>query len=165
MNREIRKIDVYAGTYMDIQYEIRNWEMGDGKPGWAFYIFLREAQIPERFAEVWLKGKKMEFSKHIMYNYNNTFIDNLDWHMGCTFYEKVAGFDKSPRVVKIGCDYQHLYDEGKIYQIDYVMREAEMCIESLHSMVKVLKWCRYCGEYVETLDERGYCQNCPPERK
>lgn len=159
---EHRKSETYSGKYLGVPYEIKHWRFSDGKPQWNYYIFLIEPQIPEAFPSLWLKGKPSNIGgkTRIFYDYGNTLIANLEWHMGCTFYEKVSGFDKQTRIIKVGCDYAHLYDEGKNYSISDIERDVMDCIKSLVDRVKVLQWCSYCGDYVELVDERTRCANC-----
>lgn len=154
---ELNKSEVYSGKYLEVPYEIRHWKR-DGKEYWNYYIFLIEKQLPDAFKSAWLKGKRS--GRHVFYEYYKSWISNLDWHMGCTFYEKISGFDGADKVIKVGCDYAHLYDEGKYYELSDIESDAHICIQSLIDRTRVLSWCHYCGEYVESVDTRNYCENC-----
>jgi hypothetical protein len=159
---EHRKSETYSGKYLGVPYEIRRWYFSDGTPQWNYYIFLIEKQIPDTFPSLWLKPRSYNIGgkSRVSYNYENTIISNLNWHMGCTFYEKISGFDKQQRIIKVGCDYGHLYDAGRNYSLSDIERDVIDCIESLVDRVKVLQWCSYCGDYVELVDERDHCLNC-----
>jgi len=160
---EHRKSETYSGKYLGVPYEIKHWWYSDGSPQWNYYLFLIEKQIPDTFPSLWLKGSVLKMggkSSHVIYKYQDTLIANLDWHMGCTFYEKVSGFDKQTRIIKVGCDYGHLYDEGRNYTLSDIERDVIDCINSLVERVKVLQWCSYCGDYVEAVDERTRCTDC-----
>ena len=161
---ENKKVEVYSGKYLEVPYEIRHWHYSDGTPQWNYYIFLIEKQIPVEFKKLWLPAKKISIGgssgEHIFYDYNNTVISSLDWHCGCTYYEKVSGIDGADRVIKVGCDYAHLYDENKNYTLMDIERDTMNCIESLVSKVNVLKWCSHCGGYSQEVNEKRYCLNC-----
>ena len=159
---EHRKSETFSGKYLGIPYEIVSWSF-DGKPKWNYYVFLIEKQIPDVFPSLWLDGKPVSFggkTTYISYDYENTLISNLDWHMGCTFYEKITGFEGQTKVIKVGCDYSHLYDEGRHYSLSDIEKDVIDCINSLVDRVKVLQWCSYCGDYVEEVDEKNRCSDC-----
>lgn len=158
---EHKKVESYSGKYLGVPYEIRHWSYSNGTPQWNYYIFLSEKQIPSVFKSLWLKPKvAIVGSNHIYYDYSKTLISNLDWHCGCTYYEKISGLDKQTKIVKVGCDYGHIWDEGKSYSIADIERDVIDCINSLVERVKVLQWCSYCGAYVEEVDARTHCSDC-----
>lgn len=160
---EHRKTEVFTGKCNGVPYEIRRWECG-GEKIWNYYLFLIEEQMPDVFPSLWLDGKRMMINekptRHILYEYENTLIADLEWHCGCTYYEKVGGFDGAQRVLKVGCDYNHLWDEGKHYDLSDIEHDVIDCVNSLLDRVKVLQWCAYCGDYVGTVNEKNYCQKC-----
>jgi hypothetical protein len=160
---ENKKIESYSGKYLGIPYEIRHWHYSNGEPQWNYYLFISERQIPEVFPALWLDGTLLDTgskSKRIFYDYSNTMIASLDWHCGCTYYEKISGFDEQDKAIKVGCDYAHLYDVGRCYSLSDIERDVIDCINSLVERVKVLQWCSYCGDYVELVDERNRCPDC-----
>ena len=118
-------------------------------------------EIRERF---WLSPDKSDkVFKGVYYSYHReTLITDLEWHYGCTWYSKVRGVDGEPRVVKIGCDYNHLWDEGRSYDMEYVARDARRCIDSLHDRIPHIKrWCPFCGAYfVPSGDDERKCPKC-----
>lgn len=65
-----------------------------------------------------------------------------DFHCGVTYCQKIINksFDDNPEnkswmadqtFYKIGCDYNHYWDEAKVYDIDFVCMEAERTIDNL----------------------------------
>lgn len=163
-----KKIEVYAGTHLGVNYEIRHWCFSNGMPVWNFYILFIEDQFPDIFDSLWkLRGEKVKIgnkeTKHIYYKYNKTIVGNMKWHGDCTFFEKVSGFDGAPKVVKAGCDYAHLFDEDHRYTLADVELEVIDCIEDLVSRTTVLQRCMYCGEWTKEVDQRQYCQKCANE--
>ena len=161
---EHREVKTWSGEYMGVPYEIRQWSFSDGRPVWNYYLFLNELQLPDAFPKLWLRGKKLKLggrmTKHVYYEYDKTIIGNLEWHCGCTYYDKVSGHDGAVKIVKAGCDYAHLWDENRHYDLMEIEHGMMECVESLHNATTVLKRCLYCGEYVTELNEKNYCEGC-----
>lgn len=154
---EHREHTAYSGKYRGVPYEIQKGRH------WTYYLYLIEEQMPDVFGELWLPGEKYSFGgpDRIMYRYDECdLITSLEWHCGCTYYSKVSGFDGDKRVVKVGCDYQHLYDEGRSHNLTDIERDVIDTVNSLYERVNVLQWCKYCGGYFQEVNERGWCADC-----
>lgn len=52
------------------------------------------------------------------FRYESSDASDLIMHWGCTFYEETVSVETGRTIVKIGCDYQHLYDD------DYRARDS-----------------------------------------
>ena len=153
----------WSDKYKSIAYEVQNFDLLGNKDAWAFYLYLRLDQFNEDIqTSLWLDPKASGIGNHIMYSYSEApVICELDWHCGCTFYEKIGGFDGHKRAVKVGCDYQHYWDEGKHYDVGLVAQEARDCIDSLHLLVADIKrWCVYCGVYFLPSGDEQRCLEC-----
>lgn len=164
----------WNGEYLAVPYEIHNFEVYDKKEGWTFYLYLRELQFEaEDFAKLWLApviddsyGKK-----RIHYNYMSSIIEDIDWHCGCTFYDKLGGIDGDKRAVKVGCDYQHYWDEGHYYNEHILEQDAKNAIDSLYKVFpKIKSWCCWCGAWGYNFipnEEKSYwrCPPCDEKRK
>ncbi len=147
-NFECKKheLNSWNGTYLGVSFEIKNWKnSSDGKENWAFYLILYLDRIPLEYKpnSYWLKGKKN--GSHVTYDYyKHGVISNLEWHCGCTWYSKERGFDGEQKVIKIGCDYSHYWDERHTYWLETVQSDVRNCIDSfLLSVPKYKYWC--CG--------------------
>lgn len=147
-----KKIDVWRGKYKGVPYEINNFKIGNTDQ-WTFYLILSELQVPDLFDAIWLKGKRLKLgdklTRHIAYDYDNSPLSSLEWHCGCTYYEKTGGRDGETRAIKAGCDYGHYWDEGNYYSLSIIEADVVTCIESLFKLTEVLQHCGYCGEYVK----------------
>ena len=158
--------EVWEGSYNGISFEINRFKSkdidGNDKYSWCHYIFVNLDRIPDETIakSFWLKGKVL-FSNRISYDYYKAkWCDVIDFHGGCTWYSKESGFDGSPKIVKIGCDYQHLWDEGFEYDLGYVESEVLRTIESFRAYIPNYKfWCRGNGELCDLsegiLDDNG----------
>lgn len=154
-----------------LSHTIKKWDiikLGHNKT-WTHYIYINiddqiaEKDIAEKF---WLEPIKNERSKRVTYNYWDSIIDLLKFHGGCTWYSKESGPDEEKRIVKIGCDYQHLWDEGKDYDVDYVKIQCELTIDSLLKVCTIKKWCSWCGNYdlEENFTDKNRCSQCKDEK-
>lgn len=79
-------------------------------------------------------------------------INNLDWHCGITFYEKRGGIDGEPLWIKIGCDYNHYWDEevnhSGGYSFDWILKDVENTINKLHELISNLyRRCSWNGKF------------------
>lgn len=137
-----KETNIWTGIYRGVRFEINNFKIGIDDC-WTFYLILYLNRIPleNKPNSFWLKGKKN--GNHILYDYyNHGVISNLKWHCGCTWYSKESGFDGEQKIIKIGCDYQHYWDEGHHYYIESVCSDVRECIDSFLISVPDYKyWC------------------------
>jgi len=160
----MKKSTIYSDKYRGIAYSVSNRYVDGIGEYWTYYLHIGLVQLPEDVREkFWLEPKVTEYkSMPISYDYyKEPLIADLDWHGGVTWYSKEAGIDGEPRVVKIGCDYQHLWDEGHSYQLTDVERDARHTIDTLHDMIPgMLKWCQGCGDYFKAENDERWCPVC-----
>src|SRR5690606_36451392 len=127
----MRKSIIYRGTYRDIQWEINNFsfeENGDLEK-WTFYLFLYaesfsepDSVIPQTVYTSY--GSKLEIPKE------GCALHNLEWHGGLTYLSVES--QEPFTFLKAGCDYQHLWDEGRYYNEKYIQADIKECIDSLY---------------------------------
>lgn len=154
--------DVWTGQHMGVSFEINHWVskgfsfQPEEKHNWTHYIYLWVDRIPESHNPLsfWIKGKKHENYSHISYDYyGHSVINSIEFHGGITWYSKEAGFDGAKKIIKIGCDYQHAWDDGQEYDIDYVLSEVQKTIESFRLLVPDYKyWCTGNGKLYDLKD-------------
>lgn len=160
----MRKKTIWTDKYRGVGFSVANWKMESVGDCWAYYLYVKLEQIPEAVRErFWLKPEKTSFkSMPISYNYyGERLVSELNWHGGCTYYSKEAGIDGEPRAVKIGCDYQHYFDEGYSYNSSIVTADAKSSIDTLHQAVPgLMKWCSYCGDYFCPENDERWCPSC-----
>jgi len=141
-NRLKKRIE-YSGLIKGVPFEICHREpdphvielMGHDKDKWTFYLFLNVDQMPaEKQKEFWL-DPVLHTSEHsgkvsVSHAYSDSpGINAIEWHCGCTFYEKY-GFEGGSRGVNIGCDFMHYWDEGREYNLESVLSEVKIAIDS-----------------------------------
>ncbi len=133
------KSTTYRGVYRGIAFKIHRWNFeGKTTDNWNYYIIINltkqlDFELAKKF---WLKGKRDSFG-HINYRYlESKIINALRFHGGCTYYEKLSGFDGNDKIVEIGCDYLHYNDEGKFYDVNLIYSETKETIDSLYKLAE-----------------------------
>jgi hypothetical protein len=145
-------------SHRGIRYELSWHGRSDYSPQgtWCYYIFVNSEEF---YADDWQRLRleredKQYFggmSWHRHYNYDA--FPDLDAHCGWTFGEMNTYLGKDGKEyeqVKVGCDYQHLYDrENDFWQgrAD-VERDAKRSIDLLCEMFpRRRQRCSYSGQY------------------
>ena len=140
------------GIFNGIRYTVSNHirgvpEINGGRGIWCYYIYISDLILaPANFEEFWLAPRP---EKNSLYTDPNVRVASYDywapkwsdvfWHGGITFYKKVSGFDGENRIVKIGCDYGHLYDNG-FEQFEDVERDAKRTITELQAVYSFINY-------------------------
>ena len=68
--------------------------------------------MPDKYRDVFILEPEFDEKGKLSHDYYKSDISNIEMHGGVTFYSKEGGADDEPVVIKIGCDYGHLWDEG-----------------------------------------------------
>lgn len=147
----LKEYHVYYAKHLDIAYEIhetpsKDYITNEPKTNWTYYIYLDINRFSSEYKgrSFWMLGKKDKYG-NVMYGYiNHPIIGNMDFHCGCTYYNKRHGFDGANKVVKIGCDYMHYWDEGHEYFLTDVQQDAINTIEKFRILVPEYQY-RCCG--------------------
>lgn len=163
MDKILNEKTMWSGTYKGIGFEIVRWHYDDSltegykniKEVWNSYLILAIDMFPEEYyKDLWIEPDVSKYGG-VYYEYYNDTINAIDFHCGCTYYSKVHGLDGGCKTIKIGCDYNHLYDQDMLYDVEYVHNEIRCAIESLIISQPNLKHrCEYNGNYYNI--EEGY---------
>lgn len=138
----------YSGEHLNLNFEIIHWgvqrgkfpPMNNGKGCWNYYVYLHERKLTN-FNDFWLEPKVKEFSpggtKYVSYDYYSSPLSSVDWHGGITFWEVHNLLIPGQRVIQIGCDYSHLFDQERNYDYDLtdVLSDCLRTIEELHPLL------------------------------
>ncbi|MBO9667848.1 MAG: hypothetical protein J7501_13675 [Bdellovibrio sp.] len=83
----------------------------DGLSKWSNCLYLHfvkedfpQIDSPKLVAQLWAGGKQC-------FEYSKSVLNQLDFHGGITFYEEIKSIETGRTIVKVGCDYQHIYDD------------------------------------------------------
>ncbi len=118
---------VHYFTHADISCEVRCWGIElDEKLSWAYYLYVnnKSAQDSKFQKYFWLEDAD---------KYYNAVFAELSWHCGITYYSQIE--DNGWRYTRMGCDYQHYWDEGREYDFEYVKRECEKTAEEMAALI------------------------------
>lgn len=163
MENELRHKDVWSGEYKGVGFEICRWSYKDtiGLGGdsernvWNSYIYLPIDAFDESLHDIlW---QKPHFTKYgtLLYSYNDDFFNAIDFHGGITYYDKVMGLDGGRKVIKIGCDYNHAWDQDMYFTQDGVCVDIKRSVDSLLAAnPNMKKRCIWSGEYYDKAE--GY---------
>jgi len=160
----MEKSEIYRDQYRDVDFSISKFKAFShslNSASWAHYIHLNlDKQIKDKSIadKLWLTPE-YDDKNRVSYSYYSSIIAEIEFHGGCTWYSKESSPDEKDRIIKIGCDYQHSWDEGKFYDVQYIERQAKESIDTLLKIVPVLKWCNGCGAYYEDVKKNG-CGKC-----
>ena len=163
-HNELRHKETWTTTYRGIAIEIAKWFM-DGlrsgpTPVWNYYLLIHEQSVPyDQRSRIFLKGKweRLFGSRpRLTYNYMSCgALCNLTWHGGITLYDIEGGMHGAPRIVRAGCDYHHLWDEGleSSYDVAQVLQDARNTADGLREAMPSLRyWCSYLGTWHDESD-------------
>jgi hypothetical protein len=123
------------------------------------------------FEEFWLAvDRYMDRSggqKMPVYDYYKPRWSDAKWHGGVTWYEKKQVVDTDQRYVKIGCDYNHIWDDDSkaAYNENWIYQDCLKTSRMLAQLYKFKVRCGYSGHYfypeycvAHTLEVAGYSQ-------
>jgi hypothetical protein len=116
-------------------FEINRFRFGetDHQDRWTFYLYLALEQFPESLRDqMKTKVTFLTSGSRIETLPDDSFINTLDWHCGITYAAKETKDETPLTLYKYGCDYQHLWDEGKLYSAKELEVDAKACIDSLY---------------------------------
>jgi hypothetical protein len=106
-----------------LQFESTSFKSGENWHNCLYLIFIKEKfselnypQLVDGFRD----GEKV-------FNYFCCDLANLDWHGGITYYNEKLDLETKLTTVKVGCDFQHLWDDA------YMREDCGETILSYHS--------------------------------
>lgn len=127
-------ITTYDGTYLGFRFQIKHRPRKDIlPPTWTYYVYIHEDLVQD-FDSLWLPPKLSEIREGrkpwLSYAYEDTWVANLPWHGGVTFYSK-HGELPGYRCVEFGCDYAHLWDNAEYLTIEDILPDVIVTITAL----------------------------------
>ena len=162
----MRKATKWTDEYRGVAYQVSLHGEGDDlrpEGTWCYYLFINEDQIPDGHIDKFDLPPKTNDKGQVTYPYMASWLADLDWHCGITWYSKEGGVDGAKRVFKAGCDYAHYWDQGKSYNLDFVAIDARATIDDLLSRLSLLIRCSWdgCFDKAENMTQwgNGYINN------
>lgn len=134
MSEELSLKTIWQGRYHNISYEIHNWgdrDINHPTGRWNYYIHLDESKILNT-KEIFLEPKPAFWiDNYLTYPYDDSPFSEIYWHHGLTFHEVTNEINIGHRTLKLGCDYQHLSDEGIPYTVPDILKSVKRTIDEL----------------------------------
>lgn len=133
---------LWNGKYRDIHFEIQRFDSvfpKETKYSWTHYIYIWDVQLPEALRET-LEPKiyYTSFGTRLEVPPDKSIFNEIEFHGGMTYYKKELVTEYGA-LYKVGCDYQHLWDMGKEYSVEFVQVQAQKTIDSLYDHFPKLK--------------------------
>jgi hypothetical protein len=139
----------YKGFYFEIScHETKDYRFDDQdvkKKNWCYYVYIHEKQVPDELKPnfILIPDSNKDYCR---YNYYDDIcaLAKIEWHGGITFYNLENG------LIKAGCDFSHIWDEGISYYLEYILSECKRTIDDLVTQYPNLKIrCGYNGKYYD----------------
>lgn len=137
-NDKYQKRTIWQGIYKNIIYEIfgtkSDKRLSRFNNFWTYYVYLLINDIPEKYnpESFWL-----EFKNGLYDYYNHPLLSQIDFHGGISYYKKEICQDN--QAIKIGCDYQHLWDMNASYTLSMIDADAKKTIDSIYKLMPEYK--------------------------
>ena len=155
--RQVKK-EEWSGYIKGISIQIVKWQdVRSEKPIWNSYMIINKDTLGDRFKEIVCKAKK--YGKRYSFDYWK--LGQFDMHCGLSFYEKIFNEVGKVVAIKVGCDYNHLWDEDCPAYYEYVLQELTQSVEYFINYYPDYKvWCSGNGNYYKpsqgTFGDDGY---------
>lgn len=137
-------VTTWFRRYRGLGLEVKFWGASEIPPGvWNAYIICRQPQFAKKD---WRKMTQTRtfFGSHVSHDYDSGPWQNIDFHGGATFGELTKYYATEGRehqMVKVGCDYAHLWDKerGNPETLETVFAELERSADRLLELHPILK--------------------------
>ena len=147
----------YKGCYRGIYWSIKNWSFAGAEPfdKWNYYLnlFLNQIEDTELAEKMWPEDKVYDWGTVPDY-YSLPIVHDIAMHGGITYCKKHENCGNLGRNIEIGCDYSHYGDEGRNYNLDYLLFDVKNSIDLFHENCLYKVRCHLFGKcYLESEGE------------
>lgn len=131
-----QKTTSYKGFYRNIVFEIAKNYISNTTRYWGtYYICIDIHKIPEKYNpnSFWLENIYDDKTKYSFYDYDkHEKLSSIYFYSGITFYSKIYVRPETFKRIKVGCDFNHLWDEETNYTYDDISKNVIKTIDSLY---------------------------------
>lgn len=140
------KLNTYQGRYRDVGFEIvyneriNNSNLDDpslDRRWWTYYIYINLEKLPDRVNpdSFWLPFENIYNIRMYRYSYHKI-LNEINFYGGITFYSKSCGLEEgNPKTIKVGCDFNHSWDQGSYYCLEDIQSHVTVTIDSLYEVI------------------------------
>lgn len=141
--------------YKGVSYTLSHHGISDYSPQgtWCFYIFINSNMFVNHddFSLFDREAEIVEINGNFRETFNYWDVPDYGFHGGITWYSKEGFVDREGQKqtsLKIGCDYNHLWDRESDYWqgLDEVESDAKSLIDKLVEQHPIKLRCSYCGK-------------------
>ena len=111
---------LYKGILIKVKRHVTNY---DNKEHWCYYLTWCKHKINHAVFNLMTAGIKE--TKYLSCNYDDSPLSRLGWHVGCTFGKLTRDENAELQYIELGCDYSHIWDEGKTYDLEELISDAK----------------------------------------
>ncbi len=131
----MRERRTWTDTIDGFTIEFCNWGFEEGVfDEWNYYVYFTPKNTP---AEFWEKLLAITPGEYCI-DYSASWLADLQWHCGITLGEFQYNGMQEICAVKAGCDYSHLWDEGRDYALDDLIADCRATITSAKELFGTL---------------------------
>ena len=126
MNSELKinHVDQWNFLYKSILIKVKRHVTDyDNKEHWCYYLTWAKHSMNHDVFNLMTAGIKE--TKYLSCNYNDSPLSKLEWHGGCTFGNLKRDENAELQYIELGCDYSHIWDKGKIYDLEELIIDAK----------------------------------------
>jgi hypothetical protein len=113
--------DVWTGRYRGIFLKINK------ATNWCYYITWNKRRMDNSIFNQLTAG--ITENNYFSCNYLDSPLATLRWHGGASFGKLFRDENAELQAIEIGCDYNHIWDEGEYYCLDSVLENAKSTID------------------------------------
>ena len=167
----MKKKLIWNFEYKGIHCEIVNWNFEDqggyfeqSFPSgiWNGYIFINKKQLtPQKFFKLLCKQRQFRTLSRGRKYWDYSKLDKyFDMHGGITYFQPLREeFSGKIDGIQVGCDYAHLYDEGRMYNENHVKADLEKSVDTFINAFPDYKvWDQKDGKYRKLEETSQYQQ-------
>lgn len=142
----LKQREITYFTYRGVNVEVRH-PSDSIHCGWTYYLFLNLSRFADEkpAKKLWLTARDKWGNGRKSYDYEKSYLlTHMEFHGGITWYSKHFTLNDE-KVIEVGCDYAHYWDEGRCYSLETVIRDAKRTVDSLHELADYRIWCQGAG--------------------
>lgn len=152
----MREKKIWNFKYRGFDCEVVHWNYDkpwDGFPSgnWNGYIVVKKKQLPDRFAELLCKKKKTTYAS-MPWRWDSYKVESIfEMKCGVTFYQVICDeFTGEKAAIKVGNDYQHLWNENHHYNEEDIVRDLKQSVDKfIERYPEYLVWNPHDGSYIK----------------
>lgn len=102
----------------------------------SYFIVLKRKVSPEVWEKILLFPVSSEHYKNAHFDYFTGITGDIEFHGGITYYDQLYSVELNEVYgIKLGCDYNHYWDENKEYNLEEIFQDIKNSVDSFLRLV------------------------------